>query len=274
MWGDRVTWGGDGEGGDALERAKAIREKIEGLTEGRIAQLEADPDLNSVDDYFRGAMEGENVPYTDAVKAQMATSVGRSTAAAEDAQMQAAQDYLGRVGGNPSDPAYQAMLRGITGNRQGANQQAQNEIALQSALANYQARTGGAESLYQTRMGRMAQGDQMARFRANQLAENADMGSNAPSEIGGPDGGRQRMVIGDDDIDHRPQGGNAGYGSYAPARKDSVEQRVAKKYGQNVAHDKSMIFPQQPKNVQGPYDEQFLHETQYGGGRPSGPRRY
>jgi hypothetical protein len=131
-------------GGDPMKEA---RDRITQLTEGRADELRKDPVHGSIMDYLKGVMSGTSTPYNDETVNAMQSQFGRGASAREAAQMQQLRDSLQATGGSIYDPSYQAAGREIESKRQGANLDYAGQLAMQSNLANFDARNQAATQM-------------------------------------------------------------------------------------------------------------------------------
>lgn len=106
-----------------------------------------DPDLTAAMQYLRGVMQGDNVPFTDAVKAQMLGQQSSMNAAAEAGQNQALRTGAAVGGASGNDPSLRGALRQSMAARQGANTTAAGQINTQATLANQQAQSQAGQQL-------------------------------------------------------------------------------------------------------------------------------
>ncbi len=141
--------------------AKAARDRITQLTEGRSKELANDPYQKSAMDYLKGAVGGQNAPFSDSVKNSILAQQGAGAASAEAAQMETLRQSLGASGGSIYDPGYQAAQREAMSQRQGANLDAQGQLDSKAALANQQAQAQAASALSSARAQQNAQINQM-----------------------------------------------------------------------------------------------------------------
>ena len=116
-----------------------------GMSQGQPNQL--DPDLTAAMGYLRSIMEGQNVPFTDAVKRQMLGQQSGMNAAAEATQANALCTGAAVGGASARDPSLQGALRQQMAARQGANTTAAGNIATQATLSNASARQGAGQQL-------------------------------------------------------------------------------------------------------------------------------
>jgi len=154
--------GGQGAGlASASSATNPNLQAILGATEGRATALEADPRTNAAMDFFQGVMGGQNAPYNDTVRSAMLTDASNRSAAAEGAQAGLLRDQMAQNGGSVTDPAGQAAMRELMSRRQGANQNAMNNIDQQANIANFNARMQGGAQLAGVRSAQNAQINQM-----------------------------------------------------------------------------------------------------------------
>lgn len=150
-----------GGGGAAGADMEAALRRIQGLTEGRANEIEADPYQKAVMDFLSGVVSGKDAPFTNEARNAMLAQQGRGTAAAEAAQMQQVREGLAASGGSIYDPAYQSAAREAMSQRQGRNLDAAGQIASQAGQANFNARMGGAGQLSSARNAQNALINQM-----------------------------------------------------------------------------------------------------------------
>lgn len=169
--------------------AKAARDKITQLTEGRANDLENDPYQKSALDYMKGTVGGGNVPFTDTVKNSILAQQGAGAASAEQAQMESLRQSLGASGGSIYDPGYQAAQRQAMSERQGSNLDASGKLEAQAGIANQQAQAQAADSLSSARAQQNAQINQMKLAGADYQAKTA-----IPVAPGGAQQPQQQMA--------------------------------------------------------------------------------
>jgi hypothetical protein len=110
-------------------------------------QMGLDPDMTAAMQYLRSAMNGQNVPFTDAVKSQMLSQQSGMNAAAEGAQNQSLRSGAATGGASSNDPSLRGALRQSMAQRQGANTTAAGQINTQATLANNQVQNQSAQNL-------------------------------------------------------------------------------------------------------------------------------
>jgi hypothetical protein len=106
-----------------------------------------DPDMTAAMQYLRSVMEGNNVPFTDAVKNQMLSQQSGMNAAAEAGQNQALTRSAAVGGSSGNDPSLRGAMRQSMAARQGANTEAAGKINTQATLANNQAQGTAGQQL-------------------------------------------------------------------------------------------------------------------------------
>lgn len=154
---------------EAAEAQGVIRK----MTEGRATDLANDPYQNSVMDYLKGVVGGQNAPYNQTVQNSILAQQGAGAASAEAAQMQTLRDSLGASGGSIYDPGYQAAQRQAMSQRQGSNLDAAGQMAGKAAVENQKAQMQGAGQLAAARGSQNAQINQMSLAGADMRARTA-----------------------------------------------------------------------------------------------------
>ena len=145
--------GGNSSGQARIEES---RRQIMDMTRGRAEELKTDPYIAEALEYLKEVMSGQRQPYDDKTKAAYLSESSDQAAAAETAQQDMLrQQYLGS-GGSTSDPAYQAAVRRLMGERQGQNQVARREIDKNATLSNFQASMSAAPALLSGRQSQNA----------------------------------------------------------------------------------------------------------------------
>jgi len=126
------------------------------MTKGRADELRTDPYTELALESLVDVIKGRSQPYDDKTKAAYLSESSDQAAAAETAQQDMLrQQYLGS-GGSTSDPAYQAAVRRLMGERQGQNQVARREIDKNATLSNFQASMSAATGLFAGRQSQNA----------------------------------------------------------------------------------------------------------------------
>ncbi len=126
-------------------------------TEGRAATLMNDPSIRAAQDYLRGVVGGQNLPFSEASMNAMRAQYGRSTASAEGSQMGQIRDSLQGTGGSIYDPAYQAAGREAESTRMGRNLDYAGQLQAQASQANFAGQMQGASQLAGTTLSNNAQ---------------------------------------------------------------------------------------------------------------------
>ncbi len=126
-------------------------------TEGRATDLGADPSIRAAQDYLRGVVSGQNVPFSETSMNAMRAQNARGTATAAGSQMGQLRDSVGASGGSIYDPGYQSASREIDSHRQGQNLDYAGQLQAQASRANSQAQMQGAGQLANTTLANNAQ---------------------------------------------------------------------------------------------------------------------
>lgn len=106
------------------------------------------------DDFLRGVVSGQNLPYSPFAQNQMMGQQTDMTAAAEAANLQALNEGAAAGGASANDPSLSNARRGLQSERQNQNLQAQRAISAQANQQNFAAQMDAARALQQSQLTR------------------------------------------------------------------------------------------------------------------------
>lgn len=112
------------------------------------------------EDFLRGVVGGQNLPFSPFTQNQMMGQQADMTAAAESANLQQLNEDAAVGGASANDPSLQSGRRQLQSTRQNQNLQAQRAISAQAGQANFGAQMDAARALQQAQMTREGWGQQ------------------------------------------------------------------------------------------------------------------
>jgi hypothetical protein len=152
------------------DRIMDARNKLFGNADSLLQASQATPDDQMVSDMLRARITGEQNPYGQAERsAYMANATDNAAAGA--------QAEIGRIRGNPNDPAYQAQVQSANRESLRRQQQARGQYDMQAGAANYAAQGQAANQMEQQRGSQFGRQAAATQYQGNLLAqENATTG--------------------------------------------------------------------------------------------------